>query len=155
MKIKEETEKKSYVEKIKNKDGLVIKVRTYNYEPSKTQQHFKDEHDINNIMKKYLKQGISYNQLPNPSGVYGDFSNVKDYQNSLQTIIDADQAFLTIPSNIRKRFDNDPQKLFEFLNDKKNLDEAISLGLIEKPVKTETPPPKTETPPPKTETTKT
>lgn len=146
MKLKEETEKKSYVEKIKNKDGLVIKVRTYNYEPSKTQQHFKDEHDINNIMKKYLKQGISYNQLPNPSGVYGDFSNVKDYQNSLQTIIDADQAFLTIPSNIRKRFDNDPQKLFEFLNDKKNLDEAISLGLIEKPVITETPPPKTETP---------
>lgn len=144
MKIKEETEKKSYVEKIKNKDGLIIKVRTYNYEPSKTQQHFKDEHDINNIMKKYLKQGISYNQLPNPSGIYGDFSNVKDYQNSLQTIIDADQAFLTIPSNIRKRFDNDPQKLFEFLNDKKNLDEAISLGLIEKPVVTETPPPKSE-----------
>lgn len=149
MKIKEETEKKSYVEKIKNKDGLVIKVRTYNYEPSKTQQHFKDEHDINNIMKKYLKQGISYNQLPNPSGIYGDFSNVKDYQNSLQTIIDADQAFLTIPSIVRKKFDNDPQKLFEFLNDKKNYDEAVKLGLIEKPVEKipdPVPPVKTESP---------
>lgn len=149
MKLKEETEKKSYVEKIKNKDGLVIKVRTYNHEPSKTQQHFKDEHDINNIMKKYLKQGISYNQLPNPSGIYGDFSNVKDYQNSLQTIIDADQAFLTIPSNIRKKFDNDPQKLFEFLNDKKNYEEAVKLGLIEKPVEKipdPVPPVKTESP---------
>lgn len=138
MKQKDETQQKeSYVEKIKNKDGLVIKVRTYNYEPSKTQQQFKDAHDINNIMKKYQKAGISYNHLPAPTGTYGDFTNLKSYQESVQAAIDADSAFMTLPSSVRKRFNNNPQELFDFLNDKQNYDEAVKLGLIEKPVKIE------------------
>lgn len=133
--------KKSYVEKVLNKDGLVIKVRTHNYEPSRTQQQFKEQHDINNIMKKYQKAGIGYNHLPAPSGAYGDFSKLKTYQESVQAALDANAAFMTLPSTIRKRFDNDPQALFDFLNDKKNREEAIALGLIDKPAPVEPKPP--------------
>lgn len=126
--------KKSYVEKVLNKDGLVIKVRTHNYEPSRTQQQFKEQHDINNIMKKYQKAGIGYDYLPAPrGGVYGDFTKVRSYQEAVQGALDSEAAFMQLPSAVRKRFSNDPQELFDFLNDKNNRDEAIRLGLIEKP----------------------
>lgn len=111
-----------------------IKVQTINNEPSMAQEHFKDEVDINNIMKKYQKVGISYNHLPQSSkGLYGDFTAVKTFEQAHQAILDTEKNFSTLPSQIRKRFDNNPQQLINFLNDKQNRDEAIQLGLIPKP----------------------
>lgn len=126
--------------KIKSKrpDGSV-RITTENSKPTKTQQHHQAAHDINNIMKKYQKIGVGYNALPPSSkGVYGDFTKFKNYQESVQAAIDADNSFNTLPSSVRKRFDNNPQQLFDFLNDKSNREEAISLGLIDKPTETPT-----------------
>lgn len=108
-------------------------------EKNQTQQHHKDAHDVNAIMRKYQKVGIGYNQLPpNTQGLYGDFSKSKTYQESVQAAIDVQDSFATLPSTIRKRFENDPQQLINFLNDKNNRAEAIALGLVP------TPPPSTE-----------
>lgn len=105
---------------------------------TKVQQHHKDAHDINQIMKKYQKVGVSYNALPpSQKGVYGDFTAVKTYQQAMQSLVDAQNSFMTLPSSVRKRFGNDPNELFEFLNDKKNREEAIKLGLLEAPPSTE------------------
>jgi len=113
-------------------------VHTINDEKTKTQQHHKDAHDINNIMKKYQKIGVDYNRLPpNSKGQYGDFSKHKSYQESVQALIDANNSFMSLPSTVRKRFSNDPQELFDFLNDTNNRDEAIKLGLLDKPLKIE------------------
>lgn len=118
----------------KDKNGLVTKILLVDDQVSQTQQHHKDAHDINNIMKKYQKIGVNYNRLPATSrGQYGDFSNTKTYQQTVQSVIDANQNFAMLPSSIRKRFHNDPQELFDFLNDKQNKDEAIKLGLIDAP----------------------
>lgn len=116
----------------RNKDGIAIKVQTKNEEPSLTQQHFESESNINNIMKKYHATGM-ITHLNRNKGVYADISTLGDYQNSLQTVIDAQNAFMTLPSSVRKKFSNNPQELINFLADSKNKDEAISLGLI-KPV---------------------
>lgn len=99
--------------------------------PSKTKQSFKDECDINLVMKKFEKEG----QLPsmikeNPK--YGDFSSPLDYQESLNTVIHANEQFAALPSSIRQRFSNDPQQFLEFAVNPKNGEELVNLGLATK-----------------------
>jgi len=97
---------------------------------TRTQQHFKDETDINNILRMFNITG----QLPKKALTpqYGDFSGVLDYHTALNAVIAAEDEFMTLPAQLRARFDNDPQELVEFLNNPNNLDEAQSLGLVKK-----------------------
>jgi phage internal scaffolding protein len=99
--------------------------------PSMTQQHLESETNINQIMERYNQTGL----LPVVSGdpLYGDFSDVGDYKSAQETLIKADKAFMALPSKVRDRFDNDPVKLLAFLDNPENLDEAIELGLVERP----------------------
>lgn len=98
--------------------------------PSMSQQALKNETDINKIMAKVRKT----RQMPLPvhSGQlqFGDFSQVTDYQSARNAVIEAQRAFIALPSAIRTRFENDPHKLLVFLSDDKNRAEAIRLGLV-------------------------
>lgn len=101
--------------------------------PSRTQQHFKEESDINFIVNRFLKTGT----LPdvNPSAMYGDFLHAPgSYQEALNLVIEAQDGFNALPAEMRARFNNDPGELLTFLQDENNRDEAITLGLIEKSV---------------------
>jgi len=97
---------------------------------TRTQQHFKDETDINNILRQFNITG----QLPTKSMSprYGDFTGIGDYHDALNKVIAAEDEFMTLPAQLRARFDNDPQELIEFLNNPENLDEAQKLGLVKK-----------------------
>jgi len=116
------------MKKISTRENGTIKIVTINNKKTMTQQQFKDQCDINNIIKTYKHTG----ELPlsQKVGKFLDVSNVQDYQTSLNTIIEASQAFENLPSNIRSRFANDPQKLISFMEDATNQEEAIKLGLI-------------------------
>ncbi|UIB81478.1 internal scaffolding protein [Flyfo microvirus Tbat2_160] len=100
--------------------------------PSRTKQSFMDECDVNLIIKRHAETGVlpTFNNL---EGHYGDFSNVDDYQSALNSVMHANAAFEALPSDVRNRFRNDPKNLLQFVLDEKNRDEAIALGLIEKP----------------------
>jgi len=113
----------------KRKDGS-LDVGTINNEPSLTQQQYKDECDINNIMRKYQKTG-EFNHLTRKEGVYGDFSDIKDYQGMLDTVLYAQKAFETLPAQVRLKFRNNPGELIDFLQDDRNYNEAVKLGLVE------------------------
>jgi len=93
-----------------------------------TQQHFKDECDINNILRQFNITGL----LPeNPlSPRYGDFTGISDYQTALNQVIAAEDEFMRLPADLRARFDNDPAQLIQFLENSDNKDEAIKLGLV-------------------------
>lgn len=100
--------------------------------PSMTEQHFKDECDINNIVAQYQQTGVM------PSGdrqpLFGDFANFpQDLQASQAFFDEAAERFMQLSSDIRKRFGNDPVQLLSFLHDEKNREEAISLGLVNAP----------------------
>lgn len=99
---------------------------------SLAQQHFKDECDINNILRQFNITGLLPEAPLSPR--YGDFTGIGDYHTALNQVIAAEDEFMTLPATMRARFDNDPAKLIEFLSDNKNKDEAISLGLVNKPV---------------------
>lgn len=115
-----------------------VRVQTMNLEPSMTQQQFEAECDINNIMKKYATTG-QFTHLTSKQGRYGDFSQITDYQEMLETIRYADEAFSSLPAEVRLRFKNNPAELLEFVQDPKNYDEGVKLGLVQpKPTPAET-----------------
>jgi len=107
-----------------------LRVRTLNTEPTKTQQQFADECDINNIMRKYSSTG-EFTVLTKKGGVYGDFSEIQDFQGMLDTVRYAQEAFASLPATVRLRFQNDPGQLLAFVQDPKNYDEGVKLGLVE------------------------
>ncbi|WNK14065.1 MAG: internal scaffolding protein [Microvirus sp.] len=133
---KSNNEKPKYTyEKINRRRRIQIKFD----DPSLTQQQFKDEVNINNIVKRYKTTG----ELPEMrKPIYGDASDVPDYQTALNTVNESRELFETLPAEIRGRFMNDPGTLLNWLNNPNNTAEAINLGLIEKPI-TENKPPKT------------
>lgn len=93
-----------------------------------TQQHFKDETDINNILRQFNITGLLPETPLSPR--YGDFTGISDYHSALNQVIAAEDEFMALPAQIRSRFDNDPAKLIDFLDNVENKTEAINLGLI-------------------------
>lgn len=102
-------------------------------EISMTKQSFAKECDINSIMAKYQKTGL-IDHVNKYEGRYGDFTNVSDYQTSLNAVMAAQDEFLSLPSSLRARFANDPAQFLHFVHDENNREEAINLGLIQAPI---------------------
>jgi len=113
-----------------------------------TQQSAKDECDINMIIDR-IKRGADIPSLsPNPPR-YSDFSSIPtDLRECLLTIRKADDLFMSLDAKVRRRFDNDPAKMLDFLASASNRDEAIALGLVDAPPKPVVEPkaPSTKTP---------
>lgn len=98
--------------------------------PSLTKQSFREECDINTIVRRFGLTG----EMPSPlSPQFGDFSEVVDFQTAMNAIRRAGEDFMTLPASLRSRFDNDPSRLIAFLEDKANFDEAVKLGLVNSP----------------------
>ena len=130
-----------------NKKSKMQKVITFRsaYDPHKkyvfktvgeslTQQHFKEECEVINIIKKHDRNGI-IEHVQRGQARYGDFSEVADYREALDLVRDAQSEFMTIPSDIRKKFDNDPGKFYEFVSNPKNKEELQEMGFINTPKK--------------------
>lgn len=97
--------------------------------PSMTQQHFKEEADVNSILEKYRKTGM-VTHINQRQPKYGDFSNMQDLRQNLDLVMSANDQFLSLPSRVRREFNNDPAELVEFLADPSNHEKAIELGLL-------------------------
>ena len=140
---------------IKDKDGKVIKVKSVQFEPSKTNQDFAKEVEINNIMDRFTRTG----ELPmniSSTLVYGDFTQNSDFMSTLNRIKQGKDLFHEINAKLDNKF-NDPQELSDFMSDPKNEKQLQQLGIFTKrdepnDAKTEDPP-KTE-PKPKQKNTK-
>lgn len=96
---------------------------------SLTQQQYKDDCEIESIMKRYQITG----QLPpSRSVISGDFSDVGDYQACLDKVNKAKDEFAALPSSLRDRFGNDPSAYVDFILNPANVEECCKLGLMEK-----------------------
>lgn len=113
------------------------------HDVSLTKQEFKDDSNPNMIMKQYARAGISEKDMLRnfvPNWEEADFTHATDYQASLHRLMSAQAAFDSLPAQIRSRFSNDPALLLKFLSDSRNREEAIKLGLVNKPVQKGEPP---------------
>jgi hypothetical protein len=57
----------------------------------------------------------------------------------MSKINEAKENFMTIPSTIRERFQNDPQQFYSFASDPDNFDELVDMGLATKEIPTPAP----------------
>ncbi len=96
--------------------------------PSRTKQSFRDECDINNILRQFNVTGELRVGSVQPQ--YGDFSGITDYQSALNAVMAAQDSFLQLPAKVRAKFDNDPALFVEFASDEANRDEMKAMGLL-------------------------
>lgn len=102
---------------------------------SPTEQSHKDMCDVDKIIRQYDRTGL-VTHLNTARALYGDFTQINEYQESMNIVIAAETAFQALPSQVRREFENDAGKFMEFATNPKNKDKMIELGLIEKPVET-------------------
>lgn len=95
---------------------------------SMTKQEFKEECDINTIVRRFGLTGELPTGVQAPT--YGDFEFVGDYKSAVEMVMASEDAFMKFPAEVRARFENDPQQLLEFCADSNNRAEAERLGLV-------------------------
>ena len=109
----------------------------------KTEQHHKNDCDINQIIARASKTGYTKAH----SLAYNDLANIPDYHEAMNAIAKAKENFDAMPSKLRNRFSNDPGKFLNFVQNPENTEEAMKLGIFNKPEEpTVTPEPSTEIP---------
>lgn len=83
------------------------------YNDGRTKQSFKDQCDINKILKKaQVKGGLAHVQKY-PEAVYGEFDPSLDLFTARERIAKAEQIFMELPAEVRSEFRNDA---LEFVN---------------------------------------
>ncbi len=108
--------------------GIKKKVRITFTGKGKTKQSEAESCDINKIIAR-AQRGIMKDFTKVNQDSYGDMSNAIDFHTSQNIVANAQQKFDELPSNIRSRFDNEPEKFLEFFDDNNNAQEAFDLGL--------------------------
>lgn len=87
-----------------------------------------EEADINTIVRRFGLTGELPDQVAIPRS--GDFTNIPDFHTAMNLVRQGQEEFLKVPAEIRARFNNDPQRFMDFLDDDSNRDEAKKLGLL-------------------------
>ena len=98
---------------------------------TKVQQGKHEETKLSNIVNRYANGVMPANAGSQP--MYIDMYNMPAYHEAQNIVADVSQKFAALPSKIRARFNNKPENMIKFVDDDKNLDEAVKMGLVPKP----------------------
>lgn len=102
------------------------------YEQCPTKQSEAEACDINNIMARYQATGLLPEiQRREPS--FGDFSTMETLQEAMAIVAQANSQFAALPSAVREKFANNPAEFLKFVDDPKNNDALVEMGLAERP----------------------
>lgn len=78
-------------------------------EESLVQQQFRDEVDVNTIVRRF---GITQEAPAGlGAGVYGDFSGIHDFESAREVLARVQADFLRLRPEVREQFGNDPGRL--------------------------------------------
>lgn len=107
-------------------------MKFYDPEDSVTIQSDAEAADINNILDKYRRTGI-LEHIQTRHAQYGDFSEIGDYQEKLNTVMAVTEVFNSLPVDVREEFDNDPANFIEYASQQENRERLSQLGLEKAP----------------------
>lgn len=106
------------------------KTRVRVFDASKTQQGPTSDCDINVLVRRF---GIDKEPPPlallDPSQ-FGEFDDSMSLADALGVVNHARNLFMQLPPQLRERFGNEPAVMWEFVNDPKNAEEAVRIGLL-------------------------
>ena len=121
--------KKAFIVKPR-KPGTTKKQQLYMRGKSITKQSEKDSCDINLIMAHYTKTGVLTHQRDHEAE-YG-YASSDTFNESMQIVAKGQSMFAELPSAIRSKFENNPAKFLDFVQDEGNLEEMQEMGLANK-----------------------
>jgi phage internal scaffolding protein len=107
-----------------------IRVKTEIKGKSRTQQQFKNECDINNVVKAFAKNGVVHH-LNQSEPNYG-YVDSRTYHECLNVVRDAHEMFNELPAEVRRKFDDNPMLFMDFVHDDANGQELYDLGLLDR-----------------------
>ncbi len=99
----------------------MLNAKTPTFTDGRTKQSFKDETDINKILKRAQKTG-TISHLNKYQARYADYSKF-DFQENLIKLTEGRQIFDELPSELRNEFEGNPAKFFAYVNDPANIDD--------------------------------
>lgn len=112
---------------------------TVNEEESMTVQDEAGEADINKMMDRF---GVTGNiNLTKRSPLPEDYIRIENFQDAMNLIRQAQESFNELPAEVRSKFENDPAKFEEWLQDPDNIPHGLKAGIVEKIVEAKKPPP--------------
>ena len=82
-------------------------------------------------MEKFQKTGAIDHYALN-SQRYG-FAPATDFREAMEIVRTGRELFEDLPSNIRKKFRNNPEEFLEFVQNPDNASELVELGLADQP----------------------
>lgn len=113
------------MKKFRSKYERIVLRKSFKGFKSLADKQYKDECSVEGIIRRY---GVLPKPESKPLGVdvseYGDFHVCMD---KVQTGID---EFMSMPSNLRARFGNDPRAFYDWIHNPSNVSEAVKLGLM-------------------------
>lgn len=77
-----------------------------------TKQEHRDECDVNLIVKRAQK-GIAPAWVNSVPPRFGDFSSIPTLEEAHDRIVEAQEAFMTLPAKLRLELGNDPKRIDE------------------------------------------
>jgi len=89
----------------------------------KTQQHFTEGCDVNNIIAQYAQTGVDVHADRATNQRFG-YATSTSYLEAMQNIAEINSAFAELPSKDRSQFDNDPAQWVESLEEPETIDEV-------------------------------
>ena len=95
------------------------------FKDGRTKQSFRDETDINQILKRAQKSG-TISHLTKYEARYGDFSNFDFFEAQLQ-LAKGGEIFADLPMELRREFNQSPAEFFDYVNDPANKDDLARL----------------------------
>ena len=110
-----------------------------------TKPEFKDQCDINNIMRRFLREG-AVSHVARSEGKF-EFASSIDFHEAMNQVVRAQELFDSLPAGLRARFGNDPGAYLDFVQDPANRTELAHLGLLNEPPRFEEPAPSEGTDP--------
>ena len=109
------------------REKLLARADRPKYDDGRTKQAFKDQTDINKMLKKAQTTGSLAHLQKYPEAVYGEFNGEFDLLTAHGMIDKANVIFADAPSEVRAEFDNDPLKFVQFCGDPANNDKLREL----------------------------
>ena len=106
-------------------------ISTVNDEPTMTKQALADNANINKLIKKH---GITHvvQNMSNLEVLYGEITSM-DLAEAMQMNIDANEAFMEVPADIRKQFGNDAGAFIDYATNPANIDQMRKWGMAPPP----------------------
>lgn len=100
---------------------------------SLTTQDAKDDCDVNMILERMARSGLDPHESRKAQAQYGDWTQFpSNYQEAYNQVLQAQETFSQLPSQIRENFNNDPLQFLNYATNPQNLPKLVEMGLATK-----------------------